>query len=425
MKKALTIISQFILGLTFIISGVLKCIDPKGTSIKLHDYFGVFGLSWLNDFSLFLSWLLCLSELVIGLNILFGRNRRLFPLLALVYMCIFTPITLYLAIYNPISDCGCFGDAIVLSNTATFLKNVVLLACAVIIFIFRHNLYEPISHSFFTFLFYWELVVGFGLCYLGSAKLPLIDFRPYRPGVNITEAMNLASGNPAEPKYVIVYQKDGVTKEFDLNDIPDEDSGWEFVETKTIDEGNTDYDENKISAIKSFFVLDHNQEDYTYDFLDDENYSFCLISPDLSDADERFIDRIETIYEYSKENHYNFYCITLNDSTMVNDWKYRTGAEYTFLYSDATILETMIRSNPGIMLIKEGTILWKSCIPDIDIASLTSAKLTEQSYGETMSDNRKTKVFWMLFLMLAPLFLYLPIEKVISSKKIQDHLIKK
>ena len=120
MKRALAIISQQLFGLAFIFSGIVKCIDPIGTSIKLHDYFAVFGLSWLNDWTLFLSWGLCLIEFVIGLNIVFARNLRVFTLLASVFMLVFTPITLYLAIANPVSDCGCFGDAVVMSNWQTF-----------------------------------------------------------------------------------------------------------------------------------------------------------------------------------------------------------------------------------------------------------------------------------------------------------------
>lgn len=427
MKRFLVILSQVIIGLTFIFSGVVKCIDPIGTSIKLHDYFAVLNLSWLNDWTTFLAWCLCIGEFVIGLNVIFGRNRNVFNYLSLLVMLVFTPLTLYLAIANPVSDCGCFGDAILLTNWQTFWKNVVLLVAAVAICVYKSKCYQPTKTDFFTFMFYWELVIAVTLCYLGTNRLPLIDFRPYRPGVNILEAMGNTQTEFAETTFVCVYEKDGEEKEFPLEALPDEESGWVFVESKEVTaEGKTI--ESKDPDIADFFLFDETGNDYTESVLTDPNYTFLLISPSLANASEKFIDRIENLYEYSMENGYNFYCITLNDSVQVDHWKYKTGGEYEFLYSDATILETMIRSNPGVILLKEGTILWKSCLDNINIDELTSAKLTEQSYGETIDDARKTKVFWLVFLMLAPIILYLPIEKTIlkyRKKKSETNKINK
>ncbi len=415
MKRFLAIISQVVIGFTFIVSGIVKCIDPIGTSIKFHDYFAVLGLGWLNDWTLFLSWVLCLMEFLIGLHVLFARNLRFFATLAGLFMLVFTPLTLYLALENPVRDCGCFGDAIVLSNWETFWKNIVLSICVVILLLYRSFCYQPTRKDFATIITYWELAIAIGLCYIGTNLLPLIDFRPYRPGVNIFSAMGTDSVSD-EITYVCVYEKDGEKKEFPLTELPDEGSGWEFVETKelTNDGKNATVEE---PAISDFFLFDEFGGDYTETVLTDPNYTFLLVSPNLATAEEKYLDRIENLYEYTIEEGYNFYCVTLNDSVQVNKWKYRTGAEYEYLYSDATILETVIRANPGVVLLKEGTILWKTCLSNLDVDAITSAKLTEQTYGEIIDDKAKTKVFWLLFLMLSPIIVYLPIEKIVLALK--------
>lgn len=415
MKRILTIICQYIVGLTFIFSGIVKCIDPIGTSIKLHDYFAVFGLSWLNDWTLLLAWLLCLSEFILGLNIALGRVRTLFTTLVLFVMLCFTPLTLYLALANPVSDCGCFGDAIVLTNWETFWKNIILLSCTIIICLYKDLMVESKNRDFITIVFYAELIFAVALCYFGTSHLPYLDFRPYRPGVNILQAMNGDSGEESII-YKCVYEKDGKQQEFDLESLPEEDSGWTFVETKEYSQGSASTKENG-PKITDFFLFDKDGRDLTDDILTDPNYTFLLISPSLATAEEQYIDRIENLYEYSMVEGYNFYCATLNDPVEVEKWKYLTGAEYDFVYSDATILETIIRSNPGIMLLKEGTILWKSCLHDIDMESLTSAKLSEQTYGEINEEDSKTRVLWLVFLMLAPIVLYLPIEKTLLFYK--------
>ena len=423
MKRSIAIISQIVFGLSFIFSGLVKCIDPIGTSIKIHDYFAVLGLSCLNEWTLFLSWALCLLEFVIGLNIFFARNLRLFTVLAAIFMIVFTPLTLYLAIANPVSDCGCFGDAVVMSNWQTFWKNIVLDIFLLIIFLYRDKCFQLSRTDFLPIIFYWEVALAVGLCTIGSNLLPVIDFRPYRPGVNILDAMAIDSQTD-EIQYLCVYSKDGEQREFTLDNLPDEDSGWVFVETREVTSSTGSIVESKEPIIKDFFLFDEFGVDLTEDVLSDTAYTFLLVSPSLDKADETYVDRIENIYEYCIAQDYRFYCVTLNDSTQVARWKYHTGAEYDYLYSDATILETMIRPNPGIFLLKEGTILWKSSLVQLDVDAITSAKLSEQTYGQIIDDNRKNKIFWIVFLMFTPFIVYLPIEKAVlyankASKKKQ------
>ena len=419
MKKLATLFFQLLVGGTFIFSGVSKCIDPMGSSIKIGEYLNHFSMPELAGWSMGMAWLLSLVEFAVGLCLFFGRNRRAALSMASLFMLVFTPLTLYLALANPVDDCGCFGDALVLSNWQTFWKNVVLFVALVWLVVFRDKIQRLLSASLFTFYFYGALVVVLVLCGLGTWRLPYIDFRPYRPGVNLRQEALQGKADGAAVDYVCIYQRGGELKEFPLEELPDEESGWEFVESREVvrdssGESLTNHSDagslGGINWIESFFACDAEGEDKTAELLSDTSYVFLLISPSLGEASEHDVDRIEQLYEYALQQGYTFYCLTLHDPEQEDKWRYRTGAEYKMLYSDATVLETMIRANPGFMLLHDGEILWKTHLADLDVTRMTSAKLSEQTLGEVQPISRKNKVFWLVVWLIAPLLLYLPIQ---------------
>ena len=399
------------------LSGLVKAIDPVGTALKLTEYVQHFGLGFLAELSTALAWGLALFEFALGLFIFFGQHRRLFLTLGLLLMLVFTPLTLYLALYNPVDDCGCFGDAIVLTNWQTFWKNIVLLIAIVWLIFDRKNVAGWLAKDWYAFYFYAAMFVVAALCFVGSQHLPFIDFRPYRPGVSLRQ---LALGEPAQgeqsAQYFVIYEKDGIRQEFLLDSIPDEDSGWEFVDTRIVEAPGNRSSDGKTHSLVLFDAADQN---VTTEVLSDTGYVFLLLSPDLRTADEHDMDCIDNLYEYAMQEGHAFYCVTLNDPQAVSRWSYRTGAEYRFLYADQQEIETMIRSNPGFMLLHDGVILWKSNLSGIDVPALTSAKLSEQSYGQIRPINRKKRVFWIFAWLISPLFLYLPLQfiyKLIKNK---------
>lgn len=395
---------QVLLSLTFIFSGIAKCIDPTGTAIKIGEYFGFFGLSFLAGWTMPLSWLLCLTETMIGIHLLLGRSKLAVWCAGLIMM-VFTPLTLYLALTDPIEDCGCFGDVLVLSNWETFYKNIVLSLAVAVVWFNYSRCWQPLKPFLSACYTYGFFAVALILCYIGTWHLPYIDFRPYKPGT----LLSVTRGN-TESQFIIVYEKDGERKEFPLDAIPDPEDGWEFVETIEL---KPEVSEEAHSA-ESFFLTDASYEDVTQEICGHEGYTFLLMSPSLANASERYLDRIESIYEYCRQQDYPFYLITLRDSTMIDQWFFRTGAEYSTLFSDASVISTVIRANPGIVLLKDGAIQWKSCLSDLDISVLTSAKLSEQTYGKTHEIDYQKRILSLIALLFGPFFVILLLQIAIT-----------
>ncbi len=409
---------QWLVGASFVFSGLSKAIDPVGTSIKIGEYLQHFSFGLLADFTLAMAWGLALVEFSMGFYILIGRHRLLTASMSMLFMAVMTPLTLYLAIFNPVDDCGCFGDVLVLSNWQTFWKNVVLTAAIVCLFLLRYRQVSMLSRIFHTFYFYTALFGVLLLLALGTWRLPFVDFRPFRPGVDLAapcrEVMSDAIADE-NAQYIVVYEKDGQRQEFSLDNLPDEADGWTFVET-IMPESRVAVSE---SGHENLVLFDESGDDVTCRILSDTGYVMLLLSPDLNRAEEHDIDRIENLYEYALEQGYPFYCITERNPDAVARWHFNTGAEYPYLYADRQIVETMIRSNPGFMLLHNGIILWKSHLPGVDVAQMTSAKLSEQSLGQIRPISRKKRVFWIAVWLVAPMLLYLPLRiiKTFSKKK--------
>lgn len=376
-----------------------------GASLKIGEYLTHFGMSELAEFSMGLSWLLALFEFSLGFYVVIGHRRLVCAYLLLAFLGVMTPLTLYLAIANPVDDCGCFGDALVLTNWQTFCKNVILLSMVIWLRVGRRYQRRMLSQAFHTIYFYIQIVGVVILLWQGTMTLPYIDFRPYRPGVSLVDAEN----SPQE-EYFVVYEKNGVQKSFALDSIPDEDSGWEFVKTITEKSSSNSPLLGSHAEVSNLVIFDADGEDVTREVIGYEGYVMLLLSPDLIKADEHDIDRIENLYEYALEQNYPFYCLTWKNEASIKHWKFSTGFEYPMLFADQQVIETMIRSNPGFMLLHNGIILWKSHLSDVDVPLLTSAKLSEQTMGQIQPIDRKMRVFWMFVWLIAPLLLYLPLQ---------------
>jgi uncharacterized membrane protein YphA (DoxX/SURF4 family) len=354
-NKIIVEISRILLGVVFVFSGFVKAIDPLGSAYKISDYFSAWGLQFLDFLALPGSFFQSTLEFVLGVFLLAGIYRKITSILVLMVMCFMTPLTLYLAIVNPITDCGCFGDALVITNWQTFYKNIVLLAAAVIAFLWHKQMSFLLSKKlrspvlWFTFLF----IIGLS-CYCYT-YLPVLDFRPYKIGNNISEGMAIPEDAETDVyEITFIYEKEGVKQEFTIDNYPKEDSGWTFVDTKSnlIRKG---YE----PSIHNFTITTEQGHDITDEILTDDNYTFLLIAHKLEEACDSNIDKINEIYDYAKQNGYNFICLTASLPSQIKEWKENTGAEYPFCTMDDVTLKTIIRSNPGLMLIKKGTIINK------------------------------------------------------------------
>lgn len=349
---------RFLLAAVFIFSGFVKANDPYGTAYKIQDYLEAWGLLQIvPGFAPYIGAMaMGALEFTLGVYLLFGIHRKAVSTLLLLVMAFMTPLTLWLAIDNPISDCGCFGDAIILTNWETFGKNIILLLAAIAVFRWRKTYLKKLVTEKVDWLIALYTVVFILVFSIYCVReLPVFDFRPYRIGMNIREGMEIPEGvKPTTYETTFVYEKDGKRQEFTIDNFPS-DSTWTFIEalTRVKEKG---YE----PPIQDFMItLQEDGTDVTEEMLDDESYTFLLISPALRNADESGMDLINEVYDYSTEYGYRFLCVTASSDEDIATWQDNTGAEYPFAIADEITLKTIIRSNPGLVLLKNGTILNK------------------------------------------------------------------
>ena len=427
-KKIILIYRSFI-GLVFIFSGFVKAVDPLGYTYKITDYFIAFGLESLNYFAFSLAIFFSTVEFIIGFMLLFNVKPKIGAVVVFIFMLGFTPLTLVLAITNPVSDCGCFGDALVITNWQTFWKNIIIFIPSLYLIINRRKLFSNITN------FKQIIIVGIGVvaiiyvsvyCY---SNLPIIDFRPYKIGNNISalkkefyelsdkipsEKLIIEATPESEREYIAestyLYKKNGEVKEF--TEIPD--STWEWKETKTnvISEGYK-------PPIHDFSIYNDTQGDITDIILNDTGYVYLLVSYKITESNfkgfvnatklaqncklagvkficitastdedvnkltdslknkfefklsEEITIATETIYYYEKDGEVQEF--SENEQPDGNEWvlvgeeqveneqikESTDGLPFKFYSTDETTLKTVIRSNPGLVLLKNGTVVKK------------------------------------------------------------------
>jgi uncharacterized membrane protein YphA (DoxX/SURF4 family) len=347
-----------LLGLVFIFSGFVKAIDPLGSTYKFDEYFRAFGgaFEMFTHISFPLAVLLSTLELVIGLSLIFKVQLRIVSIGALAFMLVMTPLTLYIALKKDlVTDCGCFGDALVISNWATFFKNLVFLTLAILLVVYRQQLRPLFTKKVQDIALTIFVIIALGLSAYCYRNLPLIDFLPYKVGVNIPAAMAVPD-SAAVDKYetTFIYAKNGSQKEFTLENYPKGDSTWKFVDQKTklITSGYK-------APIHDFTIVNAQFEDITEQVLYDNGYTYLLIIYDLNDASENGAKKAEKLYQQSLKTGAKFYALTSSTDADIVGFKQKNQVTYPFCKTDATALKTIIRANPGLILLKKGTIVGK------------------------------------------------------------------
>lgn len=344
-------------ALVFLFSGFVKAIDPLGFAYKLDDYFQAFGpfFQKFNSLSLVISIALSGAEIVLGLMILLIVKYKSAVRISLVYMLLMTLLTLYIAFNNPVTDCGCFGDALILTNWQTFYKNILLLGIISYLSYTRTSLIQ-----FFNAKFEWILLglFAFSTVFISVYNLhhlPWIDFRPYKIGVNVREKMTLPE-DAASEEYVItfIYEKDGVQKEFNLDNYPENDTTWKFVDQKTeiISQG-------AVAEIHDFVMIDQAYNDVTYDVLDYPKRTYFFVMYDLSKAERNAMELLRAFYTSNKDDSIHFYLLTASGQNEQSEFMTEFEFNIPVLTADPIALKTMIRANPGVVVLENGVIIDK------------------------------------------------------------------
>ena len=393
---------RIIVALTFIFSGFVKAIDPIGLQYKLQDYLGAIGIpGFLPDWMLLImAVLLAAVEFCMGIFLLFAIQRRLISKLIVVFMSIMTLITVWLVVANPVKDCGCFGDALHLTNTETLVKNIILLGCSIVIMRRPLAMFRFISESNQWIVINYTIVFIFVCSGLSLYYLPLFDFRSYRIGTNIPHGMEIPK-DAEQPLFetTFIMEKGGQRKEFTLNDYPD--STWKFIDSKTVQ-----VKEGYIPPIHDFSIADRKTgKDLTDSVLRHKGYTFLLIAPYLERADDSNFGDIDQLYEYAQTYNIPFYCLTASTAKAIQRWRDITGAEYPFCITDETTLKTIVRSNPGLLLLKDGTIINKWSHNQLPNGAKLSLPITQSALGKMPQDSVPGKILEIILWFILPLTL--------------------
>lgn len=367
---------RIIVGIVFIYSGFVKGIDPLGSDYKFTDYFNAFGMGWMNATTLFFSFALSLAEFLIGIALLFNLWVSRMAWGSLLFMFFFTPLTLVSALTNPVSDCGCFGDAMILTNWQTFWKNIILLLLAIMIFVYRKEYKSSLPLvGQFSFL----ALAGAGMLCLSVycyRHLPVLDFRPYAVGKNITEGMRLPEGAEPDQYEVTLKYKNKQTGE--VQSFTEENYPWQ-------DTLNWEYESSSERLVKKGYitpihdlVIEHpTLGNITEEILEDDNHTILAVAYNLTQSDVQYQPAINRLAEYAQEKGIRFYGLTSSSERDIETYKKRYHVPYEFCTADEIQLKTMIRSNPGVIILREGTILDKWAGKDVpDVKELQDTDLT-------------------------------------------------
>lgn len=415
--RALTVLTwlmRLAVGSVFIVSGLSKGIDPWGTYYKTSEYLTAMHLpieEWGNTV-LALAFLLFTVEFIIGASLAIGCYRKAAPIMAALLMLFMLPLTLWIAIADPVADCGCFGDFFVISNWATFIKNVLISLAVVWLLKFNTKarcLIDPSAQ--------WLATVGMGayivaVGYIGYWQQPMIDFRPYAIG---TQLFAEDDEPEFEPTYTFIYEKDGVTKEFGEEDqLPDEADGWKFVRRE--EKGFLRNEKDKTDAPRADFRVwsEDGAEDVT-ESLSGYSRQLMLVVPDISSLSMAASWKINRLYDMSKSSDTEFFAVVAGSPDAIEEWRDLSSGQYAIYTAEDTSIKELARGNPALVSLEDGRIKWKSALNALmlDDEEDSGREIKTMPIGAGMTGG---EALWDLSLMLLSLLGALALLSMLRGK---------
>ncbi len=373
--KVLNIIARWFVGLVFLFSSFTKGVDPLGTAYKVEEYmsawsFGGLSFEWAMPLAPFLSMALITAEFMVGIMMLTGAFRKLGAWLLLLMMVFFTGTTLFDAITNKVSDCGCFGDFWKLTNWQTFWKNVVLDVPTVYIFLTRRwPRRKRFERDLLVCLAAIAAMVIFGLYNINNE--PVLDFRPWKVGNQMIA--NLEEGLETTNQVTYKNLETGEFKTMDSKELmecyaadPDWGSKWEWIGTSTV--SPYEIRDPKNDSVVSFPVNDADNEDFTFDLIGavDGPVLLCTIHH-INDVNERGVKAIAEMKQLAMERDIRFAVISNAEQSDLLQFLYgNTLMDVEYYFGDEKALEAMIRSNPGFVLMHNATVKGKWHYKNVD-----------------------------------------------------------
>ncbi len=402
---------RIITGAVFIFAGFVKLVDPWGAQIKLQDYFEAFHMEFLLPIALIVGVGMAVLEFMVGWMLLLRLCSRVTSWVLLGFMTFFTVLTFVLALTNPVTDCGCFGDAIKLTNWQTFYKNIVLFGFATVLFVSKKNWNTSKSRAIQGYTILVVFILASYIPHYSYHHLPIIDFRAYAKGNDLLEMTKL----PADAKQdvysdLFYYEKNGEVKEFTAETYPWQDSTWTFVEVKSVlvEKGDA-------PAISDFYVLDENQNDVTQDVLHNPDAQFYLVSYDLASIKPARLKVIKALLAELNKEGVVLNVLTASSSEVVEQFKYIMPNPVNIYYLDKTVAKTMVRANPGLLVLKEGVIIDKMNLTKLPYVDYLKSPLSETLKQERKADS-KLIILYLLFVFGIALAVPGMINKIVKIK---------
>ena len=342
-------VCRILLALTFVFSGFVKTVDPWGTGIKVGEYLAAFDMDWLYGWRFGIGIWLNGAEMMLGLMVLFKVRLRLTTIFISCAMLFFTCLSFVLAIWNPVDDCGCFGEAIKLTNWETFIKNLILFPMS--LFVCWNSRKLPIRPTL------WDgarmlvfACIAFGIGIYSYRHLPIIDFLPFKIGTNLVEAMEDDNGqDEVEVEYVFRNKRTGKIKEFESwNDDPE----WEYVEHNVLS-----VDTKVHASVRDFSVFDA-EHDITADILADTNVVYMVFAGDLGDIKPRCERKLAVSVSQAHSRGYRVMCITA-DPVVAHPDVMLLDIPVPCYNMDGTTIKTVLRAHTGVVVLRNGVIIDK------------------------------------------------------------------
>lgn len=352
--KAIVSIARILVGVLFIFSGFIKLNDPVGFSYKLQEYFSepVLDIPFLIPFALIIAICIVIFELVLGIMLLIGYAPKFTSWSLLLMIIFFTFLTFYSAYFNKVTDCGCFGDAIPLTPWESFYKDVILLVLILIIFFNQKYLNPIFNPKYHKWVIFTSFIACFAFCYYVLMHLPVFDFRPYKVGNNIAEKMTIPEGAArAVFEYEWKFRQNGQEKIIRNNGAyPQVDGEFIGVETNQVKEGY-------VPPVHDF-VIEGEDGDITQEILEEEKV-LLIVAYNLKSTEKEGYKAVKSLSEEALQKGYRVVGLTASGTQLQNKLKQKYDLNFDFYQTDETALKTIVRSNPGILTLEEGTITQK------------------------------------------------------------------
>lgn len=384
LTPTITWILRILIGGTFIISGLTKMIDIWGFTYKIEQYLNVWGWDVTRPIVVIVAMTISAIEFVLGCMMATGSYKKSSPWIATIIMIFMLPLSAYIMIANPVDNCGCFGDYLVISNFATFCKNLAITIGLIYLCIFNKRtfgIFKPyIQWIVATICYIYILVIGF----VGYNVQPLVDFRSYKVGTEF-----IPKNSSDNITFNFIYEKNGIKQSFDIDSLPD--STWTFVERTKIGSDST--------TNHSITIYDLNNNDVTSEVITNEGEQIILLFPEIKYADISYSFMTNEMDNYIKNRGGELIGIfATNDKKQIKDWVDRSLIQWPIYTAEDTSIKEIARGKGSVVYLKDGIIQWKrtlSSIPTDIFSTSNSENAFEQLYPK---DNHMMRHYSSIFI---------------------------